>query len=84
MRTTVEITDEQYRALTAIARRRGLRGYSALIQEALDGYLANVNVDDVDLLLALEGMLTDSDAHEMRSRIDDVKATWRSRSRPRH
>ena len=38
---------------------------------ALDGYLANLNVDEVDLLLGLEGVLTDSDAHEMRSRIDD-------------
>jgi metal-responsive CopG/Arc/MetJ family transcriptional regulator len=73
MRTTVKIADEQYRALTAIAQRRGLRGYSALIQEALDEYLANLNVDDVDLLLGLEGMLTDSDAHQMRSRIYDVR-----------
>jgi Ribbon-helix-helix protein, copG family len=77
MRTTVEITDEQHRALSAIAQRRGVRGFSVLVREALDGYLANLNVDEVDLLLGLEGVLTDTDAREMRSRIDDVRTTGR-------
>ena len=74
----VEITDEQHRALSAIAQRRGVRGSSTLVQEALDGYLANLNTDEVDLLLGLEGMLTESDAQEMRSRINDVRTTWRA------
>ena len=78
MRTTVEITDEQHRALSAIAQRRGVRGFSALVQEALDSYLANLTTDEVDLLLGLEGVLTDSDAQQVRSRIDDVKTTWRA------
>jgi predicted CopG family antitoxin len=78
MRTTVEITDEQHRALSAIAQRRGIRGFSALVQEALDGYLANLRTDEVDLLLRLEGTLTDSEAHEVRTRIDEARATWRA------
>lgn len=78
MRTTVEITDEQHRALSAIAQRRGVRGFSALVQEALDGYLANLKTDEVDMLLGLEGVLTECDAQEMRSRINDVKAVWRA------
>lgn len=78
MRTTVEITDEQHRALSAIAQRRGVRGFSALVQEALDGDLANLYADEVDLLLGLEGVLTESDAQEMRSRIDDVKTAGRA------
>jgi hypothetical protein len=78
MRTTVEITDEQHRALSAIAQRRGVRGFSALVQEALDGYLANLNTDEVDLLLGLEGVLTEFDAREMRSRIKEAKAAWRT------
>jgi hypothetical protein len=78
MRTTVEITDEQHRALSAIAQRRGVRGFSALVQEALDGYLANLNTDEVDLLLGLEGVLTESDAREMRSRIKEARAAWRT------
>jgi metal-responsive CopG/Arc/MetJ family transcriptional regulator len=78
MRTTVEITEEQHRALSAIAQRRGVRGFSPLVQEALDSYLANLDTDEVDLLLGLEGMLTESDAQELRSRITDVKTTWRA------
>lgn len=78
MRTTVEITDEQHRALSAIAQRRGVRGFSALVQEALDGYLANLTADEVDLLLGLEGVVTEADAHEMRSRITEARTTWRA------
>ncbi|HEU0190736.1 MAG TPA: hypothetical protein VFR17_05630 [Mycobacterium sp.] len=78
MRTTVEITDEQHRALTAIARRRGMRSLSTPVQEALDGYLANLNTDEVDIPLALEGVLSESDSDEVRSCIDDVRKTWRA------
>ncbi|BBZ37564.1 hypothetical protein [Mycobacterium conspicuum] len=69
MRTTVEITAEQHRALSAIAQRRGIRGFSALVQEAVDEYLAKPNADEVEALLGLEGVLTASDAKEMRSRV---------------
>ncbi|MCV6986904.1 hypothetical protein H7H78_16215 [Mycobacterium shinjukuense] len=47
------------------AQRRGIRGLSVLVQAA-------------DLLLGLEGMLTESDAREVRTRIDEVKSTWRA------
>ncbi|ORW02545.1 hypothetical protein [Mycobacterium kyorinense] len=78
MRTTVEITDQQHRALSAIAQRRGVRGFSALVQEALDVYLASLNNEEIDLLLGLEGTLTESEAREVRSRIDDARARWRA------
>ncbi|OBF95460.1 hypothetical protein [Mycolicibacter sinensis] len=78
MRTTIEITDEQHRALSAIAQRRGVRGFSALVQEALDSYLANMTTDEVDLLLGLEGTLSDSEAREVRTRIDEARTTWRA------
>lgn len=78
MRTTVEITDEQHRALSAIAQRRGVRGFSTLVREALDSYLANLKTDEVDLLLGLEGVITESDAEEMRARIAGMRSTWRA------
>ena len=40
MRTTIELTDEQRAALLAKAARRGMRGYSQLVQEALARYLS--------------------------------------------
>ncbi|MGE2690368.1 hypothetical protein [Mycolicibacterium pulveris] len=78
MRTTVEITAEQHRALTAIAQRRGVRGFSPLVQEALDSYLADLSTDEVELLLGLEGVLTESETREVRARITDAKSTWRA------
>ena len=39
MRTTIELTNEQRAALLELAGRRGLRGYSSLVQEALALYL---------------------------------------------
>jgi hypothetical protein len=78
MRTTVEITEEQHRALSAIAQRRGVRGFSPLVHEAPDAYLANLNTDEVDLLLGFEGVLSEADAQEMRSRITDVRTSWRA------
>lgn len=39
MRTTIEITDEQRAKLLELAARRGEKGFSILVQEALDLYL---------------------------------------------
>lgn len=78
MRTTVEITEEQHRALSAVARRRGLRGFSAIVQEALTDYLHRLDTDEVDMLLRLRGILSEDEEREMRSRIQAARATWRT------
>jgi len=78
MRTTIELTDEQHQALTAVARKRGLRGFSTVVQEAVAAYLTELGTDETDLLLSLEGSLSADDEQQLRSRIDTVKATWRA------
>ena len=78
MRTTIEIPDEQHEALLAVARRRGLRGFSQLVEEALDAYLRDLSAGEVDLLLALEGILDESEETELRRRIGEGKTTWRA------
>lgn len=78
MRTTVEITEDQHRALSAVAQRRGFRGFSQLVQEALDAYLQDLDSDEVDLLLSLEGSLDEREEQEMRRRIGEAKALWRT------
>ena len=77
MRTTIEITDEQHRALSALAQRRGVRGFSSLVQEALAAYLQDVGDDEIDLLLGLEGSLTEDEEREMRARVDSARSAWR-------
>jgi metal-responsive CopG/Arc/MetJ family transcriptional regulator len=78
MRTTIEITEEQHAALNSLARRRGLRGFSAVVQDAITAYLQDLAPDEIDLLLGLEGTLTDHEERELRTRIDAARATWRA------
>lgn len=80
MRTTVEITEEQHQALTALANRRGVRGFSLLVQEALAQYLSDVEADELDLLLSLEGSLSEAEEKELRARVEEVRKTWRTSS----
>ena len=72
MRATVEIRDDQRSALAALASKRGLRGFSKLVQEALDSYLGDQRRDRLDEALALEGVRSDDEAREMRRRIDEA------------
>lgn len=76
MRTTVEITEEQHRRLTALAARRRMRGFSPLVQEAIDLYLAEQDSQRAEAALGLEGSLTEEEALEMERRIAEAWATW--------
>ncbi|MBI3990406.1 MAG: ribbon-helix-helix protein, CopG family [candidate division NC10 bacterium] len=80
MRTTIEITDEQRAALLALAARRGLRGYSAIIQEAIDFYLKAVEKGRArtKASLKLQGVLTDEQAKKMRQEIQTLWTRWRT------
>lgn len=78
MRTTVEISDEQHRALSSLAQRRGLRGFSQLVQEALETYLRDYGDDEISRLLDLEGTLSEEEEAELRERIGAARATWRA------
>lgn len=80
MRTTVEITETQRRALADLAGRRGLRGFSPLVREAIDRYLESLRGDEVRELLALRGSVNEEDAAEVRRRIDSAWETWRTGS----
>jgi len=47
VRTTVEISARQHRALSALAQQRGLRGFTQLVQEALDSSLGDLGQDEI-------------------------------------
>lgn len=78
MRTTIEISSDQHRALSAMAQQRGLRGFSLLVQEAVDAYLHDNADDEIAVLLGLEGSLTDEEADEAERRLAQARATWRA------
>lgn len=80
MRTTVEITEAQHHTLTDLAVRRGLRGFSPLVQEAIEQYLDGLGGADLDAVLSLRGAITEDEAAGLRQRIEETWATWRSAS----
>jgi hypothetical protein len=80
MRTTVELRNDQHAALAALASRRGLRGYSELVQEALDVYLRDHGPERLREALELRGILADDEAAEVEHRIAEAWATWTTSS----
>ena len=78
MRTTIEISDHQRSALVALAARRGLRGYSGIVQEALDQYIAAQMSGShlKDEVLSMRGSWAQSEAEQTRSRLRELREKW--------
>lgn len=79
MRTTIEITDEQRARLLALAASRGLKGFSALVSEALDEYLKARRSDGeiIAAALATRGSLSDTEADELAAACATIRKTRR-------
>jgi len=73
-RTQIYLDDEQHRALTALAKRRGQTA-SAVIREAIDGYLADQLSprDRLDRLRSLGARLMKSDHEPAGDSAEDVE-----------
>ena len=70
MRTTIEIEDEQRARLLELAARRGEKGFSGVVGEAIARYLEELSAADERLEAgrAAKGSLSARDA-ERRSRV---------------
>jgi len=79
MRTTIEITNHQRARLLELAARRGLKGYSTLVQEALDRYLEEQarQSDRVAAALAVLGSLDDDEADRLEASVREARGRWR-------
>jgi hypothetical protein len=79
MRTTIEITDEQRAELLRLAASRRLKGFSQIVQEALDEYLRRQGGRDREIAtaLTLKGALTAGEADEFRERVNRIRENWR-------
>ncbi|MEW6045499.1 MAG: hypothetical protein AB1609_03335 [Bacillota bacterium] len=79
MRTTIDLPNDKRARLAAIAARRGLRGYSELINEAVERFLEEEENRQAQIakVLALRGVLTDQQAREVEQRIREVWSRWR-------
>ena len=79
MRTTIEITDEQRAELLRLAARRRLKGFSEIVQEALDEYLRRQPGRDeaIAAALTLKGCLKGKEAEGFRDRVGKARESWR-------
>jgi Arc/MetJ family transcription regulator len=79
MRTTIEITEEHRARLLEIAARRGLKGFSAIVHEALEHYLEHDIASRAQRSRALEarGALSEDEAEAMRERVSELRERWR-------
>ena len=79
MRTTIEMKVEHRARLVALAARRGEKGFSKLVEEALDLYLAALDAEDIRRRDAAEsrGALTLMDAAAMRETVTRLRERWR-------
>lgn len=80
MRTTIVLTEAQRSELLRIAAQRGLKGFSQIVQEAVDSYLQNQGTRTELLLTALaqKGCLKGKRADEFEQRVLKARTLWRS------
>lgn len=79
MRTTIEITDEQRSKLLEAAARRGEKGFSTIIQEALDQYFESESDrrQRVERALAAAGSLSEAAADRLEEHARKLRRSWR-------
>lgn len=70
---------EHRSALLAMAARRGQKGFSAVLEEAIGVYLGGENERQQRLrgFQALKGSVTPNEADEMRKSTIDLRESWR-------
>jgi hypothetical protein len=77
MRTTVELSDRTYTQLRARAAERGLRGFSAIVEEALQNLLEPGTDDEPAAGLAeAEGAWSAGDIEDWELARKEAWATW--------
>jgi DNA integrity scanning protein DisA with diadenylate cyclase activity len=77
VRTTIELDSRRRAILLKLAAERGEKGFSRLIAEAIDLYIANLGSDDRQVALKLRGVLSTADATELEDRTKAIRESWR-------
>ena len=79
VRTTIELKPEHRSRLLAIAARRGEKGFSSVVSEAIQAYLDAEGDRERrrHRALSVRGSLTASEAHELREHAASERGRWR-------
>jgi len=78
MRITVEMKPKQRRALVALATRRGEKGFSSVLAEAIEVYLdgERTRVERRKELSSLAGSLSAADVKSLRNAAASLRENW--------
>lgn len=79
MRTTVELSDEIRAKLLELAARRGEKGFSGLVEAALERYFDEQEhrARRADEARAVLGAMSEEDAEELRDSVRRLRERWR-------
>jgi hypothetical protein len=79
MRTTIEMTDAHRAALLELAARKGLKGFSSLVEDAIASYLLEESArnDKRRAAARLRGTLGKDEARALAVRTAAVRESWR-------
>ena len=79
MRTTIELTNSHRSSLHSLAARRGLRGDSKLIQEAVDLYIQQMTAKErkVTSLLKMRGTWNKDEADTFSRKLREIRRNWK-------
>ncbi len=79
MRTTIEIKPEHRARLLELAARKGCKGFSSLVEEALEQYFVSQAQEEAKRAVAagLYGVLSKKDADKLREEADQSRKKWR-------
>ncbi len=79
MRTTIEMDPEHRARLLEMAARRGEKGFSGVVAEAIDTYLASQDalLERQKKALELKGSLSEDEATDLKNEINRIRESWR-------
>jgi metal-responsive CopG/Arc/MetJ family transcriptional regulator len=79
MRTTVELPDDLIAALHALAVKKGYRGYSRIMEEAVKSYLRDHEKKEGawSVLMKMRGSWNAEEAAETKKKLGEIRKNWR-------
>ena len=79
MKTTIELSDESRARLLQLAARRGEKGFSSIVEEALGRYFAQEDRrrEAVDRALAALGSFSSEEANRLEEEVRKHRRSWR-------
>lgn len=78
MRTTIELSDDLISIVRAIAVKKGYRGYSKVIEDALHFYFKENEKKELGRkkILRMRGSWTLEEANRTKKRLEELRKNW--------